>query len=131
MLDEEEVEAFMDSCPISLGRHRALIEPEEEEQEEEEEEEGEGEGKVTGVTVSPAGRVRAGHSCSRGSGVEPFALVFPSARRIADFLSFLFFTGPFVIWGVHSPAAIEDGSYKRQLRLWWRIDLSEFIPLFA
>ena len=60
---------------------------------------------------------------------EPFSLVFPTPRRVADFLAWVVHEGPQVAWEADDEG--EGAAYEPKVRLLWRMDLSRFIPLMA
>ena len=117
-LDEEELEDFIATCPMAITGPGGSGDFDEED----EEDSGEGEeGKEGGE--GGLGKEFAGY------GRTPFSLVFPTARRVADFLAWVVHVGPIIVWG--GDEELMEGRYEARLRLHWRMDMSEFIPLVA
>ena len=133
---EEYVEEWVDRCNVSiegsggpltmeeeadfhLSEQRAKAEggggaaESEEEEEEEEEEEGEEEEAETDR--------------------KPYMIVFPSAKRVIDFIAYLGTEGLYNIW-LHSEEGEEEPDeeeYTPTTRMWWRMNESEWIPAYC
>ena len=121
VIDDEDVDGWMESCQVSVtgcGGPGDAIEEDEEEGEDAEEGEVRDEGGAGALRIS----------------APPFALAFPTARRVSDFLAFLVHAGPFTLWNNEREGdeqVEEEDDYQPQVRLFWRMDLSDWIPLYA
>jgi hypothetical protein len=129
-VDDAEIEDWLDSCQVSVDGCGGSGELEMAEAEEEEEEEEEEEQEATG-----------------GGGYHPpFQLVFPSAKRVSDFLAYLTHVAPHSIWSreqeregaegerrqqAEQPAGGSSCVYQPAVRLHWRMDLSDWIPAYC
>ena len=114
---EDEVERFTDCCPIKVEGCGGSGESDDEDEGGEAEEEG-GEREEGGKA---AGELPA----------RPFQLLFPSARRVAELVAYFVHTGPFTVWAKEDTSEVLAGRYEPQVRMYWRMDLSDFIPLYC
>ena len=121
LLDVDEVEDWMDACQVSVdgcgGSGELEIAEADEEQEEEE--------------------------AAEGGCHPPFQLVFPSPKRVSDFLAYLTHVAPHSIWsrqqqqdGAEDEQAEQQpdsgsGGYQPAVRLHWRMNLSGWIPAYC
>ena len=62
---------------------------------------------------------------------KPYMLVFPSAKRVIDFIAYLGTDGLYNIWMQREEEGeelIDEEEYEPRTRLWWRMNESEWIP---
>jgi len=64
---------------------------------------------------------------------KPYMLVFPSAKRVIDFIAYLGADGLYNIWTQTEEGEEEadEEDYEPKTRLWWRMNQSEWIPAYC
>ena len=65
---------------------------------------------------------------------KPYMLVFPTAKRVIDFIAYLGTDGLFNIWLQNEDGgeeAVDEEEYEPKTRLWWRMNQSEWIPAYC
>ena len=121
-IGDDEAEHYIDTCPVRVEGCGGSGERDEDEDEDDEEEEAQREGE---------GKEGEGEKGEGAAPARPFRLLFPAAHRVSELLAYLVHSGPFTVWAKHDPAVVLAGRYSPQVRLYWRMDLSDFIPLYC
>ena len=65
---------------------------------------------------------------------KPYMVVFPTAKRVIDFIAYLGTDGLYNIWMKtedEGEDAADEDEYEPKTRLWWRMNESEWIPAYC
>ena len=65
---------------------------------------------------------------------KPYMLVFPTAKRVVDFIAYLATDGLYNVWmasEAEGEQAADEEEYQPKTRLWWRMNESDWIPAYC